>query len=183
MSDFHRPGRRQGGVRTDSTIAPPPKTAISLTNVSWLLDTSKDARKKTSPCISLFAKDDRTMASGWQGASYFRRYGRELVSKPAISLKKNWGGAIVQRLVIQWLTNKMQIKFNPRKKPKLDLASKFLVNLGPLNIGNSLLYLFGRSKPVKFTKNWTEPTGKKTDKTGKPEQRAEPDKCNRHQYF
>ena len=32
------------------------------------------------------------MASGWQGAPYFNKCGRELVSKPAISLKKSWGG-------------------------------------------------------------------------------------------
>ena len=39
------------------------------------------------------------MTSGWQGASlYFKSYGRELVSKPAISLKKGWGGATVERL-------------------------------------------------------------------------------------
>ena len=38
------------------------------------------------------------MTSGWQGAPYFRSYGRELASKPAISLKKSWGGAIVERL-------------------------------------------------------------------------------------
>ena len=31
-------------------------------------------------------------ASGWQGALYFRRYGRELVSKPAILLQKRWRG-------------------------------------------------------------------------------------------
>ena len=29
---------------------------------------------------------------GQGGAPYFRRYGRELVSKPAISLNKSWGG-------------------------------------------------------------------------------------------
>ena len=34
----------------------------------------------------------RTMTSGWQGAPYFRMYGRELDSKPAISFKKRWGG-------------------------------------------------------------------------------------------
>ena len=34
-----------------------------------------------------------TMTSWWQGAMYFRRYGRELVSKPAISSKRKiWGG-------------------------------------------------------------------------------------------
>ena len=32
------------------------------------------------------------MTSEWQGPPYFRRYGQELVSKPAISLKKSWGG-------------------------------------------------------------------------------------------
>ena len=32
------------------------------------------------------------MTSGWHRASYFRRYGRELVSKPAISLAKSSGG-------------------------------------------------------------------------------------------
>ena len=37
------------------------------------------------------------MTSGFQGAPYLRRYDRELVSKPAISLKKV-GGATVVRL-------------------------------------------------------------------------------------
>ena len=48
--------------------------------------------KEISPCIFLFAKDDRTMSSGLQRELDFRRYGRELVSKPAILLKKNWRG-------------------------------------------------------------------------------------------
>ena len=38
------------------------------------------------------------MTSGWQGAPHFRRYGRELVSKPAISFFRKIGGAIVERL-------------------------------------------------------------------------------------
>ena len=37
-------------------------------------------------------KDYRRMTSGWRRAPYFRSYGRGLVSKPAISLKKSWGG-------------------------------------------------------------------------------------------
>ena len=49
-------------------------------------------RKIQCSDIFLFAKDGRTMKSGGQGAPFFRRYGRELVSKPAISLKKSWGG-------------------------------------------------------------------------------------------
>ena len=40
----------------------------------------------------MFAKVYRTMTSGRQGPPYFRRYGRELVSKLAISLKKSWVG-------------------------------------------------------------------------------------------
>ena len=44
-----------------------------------------------SSCISLIAKGYRT-TSRWQGTPYFRRNGREPVSKPAISLKKSWGG-------------------------------------------------------------------------------------------
>ena len=59
------------------------------------------AEKYISPCILLSAKDYRPMASGWQGAPYFRRHGYELVSKPAISSKKSWGKAtaiIIERL-------------------------------------------------------------------------------------
>ena len=51
--------------------------------------------KNLSAHILLFAKDYyyyREMTSGWQEAPHFRRYGRELVSKTAISLKKSWGG-------------------------------------------------------------------------------------------
>ena len=48
--------------------------------------------EKSSSNIFMLAKAYRTMRSGWQGAPYFRRNGRELVSKPAISLKKGWEG-------------------------------------------------------------------------------------------
>ena len=44
--------------------------------------------------------DCQAMTSRWQGAPYFRRYGRELVSKPAISLKKSWGG---YRRTTRWM--------------------------------------------------------------------------------
>ena len=54
-------------------------------------------KQKISYYIFLIEKDDRTMTSGWQGARYFRRYGRELMSEPAISLKKGWGRATVER--------------------------------------------------------------------------------------
>ena len=53
--------------------------------------------KKKSPFVFLFAKSDRTMTSGWQGAPYFRSYGRELVSKSAISLIKKSGGGYLSQ--------------------------------------------------------------------------------------
>ena len=52
----------------------------------------KVAIKSRSPYIFLFAMDYRGMTSAWQGSPYYRKYGRELVSKPAISLKKSGGG-------------------------------------------------------------------------------------------
>ena len=39
------------------------------------------------------------MTSRWQGAPYSRGYDRELVSKPAISLRIGRGGATVERLL------------------------------------------------------------------------------------
>ena len=42
------------------------------------------------------------MTSGWQGARYFRRYGGELVSKPAISLKEKLGGGVYYRGTIHF---------------------------------------------------------------------------------
>ena len=47
--------------------------------------------KKAPSNIFMLAKVYRSMTSGRQGASYFRRYGRDLVSKPAISFKSSWG--------------------------------------------------------------------------------------------
>ena len=77
---------------TSSTTAPPQSQRFSSTNVSLQLDTKEGAMKKTSSHIVFFAKDYRLMTSGWQGAPYFRRYGRGLVLKPAILLKKSSGG-------------------------------------------------------------------------------------------
>ena len=50
--------------------------------------------KRTSSHVFLSAKDYRLMmmTSAWQGAPYFRRYGRGLVSKPTVLLKKSWAG-------------------------------------------------------------------------------------------
>ena len=72
-------------------------------NHSWLLDTRKDAIKERSPYIVLRAKVHRTMTSGFQGTPYFKRCDRELVSKPAISLKRSWGGH--RRMTLSLPTN------------------------------------------------------------------------------
>ena len=52
-------------------------------------------KNKMSQHVFLFAKEGPSsddLGVGARGTPYFRRYGRELVSKPAISLKKRWGG-------------------------------------------------------------------------------------------
>ena len=83
---------------TDSTIACRPKPAISFNERSMAAQHRKGCAEKTSSMYFLsLQKDYRTMTSGWQGAPYFRSYGRELVSKLAISLKKV-GGATVKPL-------------------------------------------------------------------------------------
>ena len=75
-----------------STIAPPPPNQrFSLTHVSWLFDTRKDAMEKKSFMSCSACKRLSNDDIGWQGAPSFRRYGWELVSKPAILLKKNRG--------------------------------------------------------------------------------------------
>ena len=78
---------------------PPEKTSdIFFTNVSKLLDTRKDAIHKTSPNTFFCAKIYQTVMSGFQGTPYFSRCGRDMVSKPAISLKKTLWGTNIERL-------------------------------------------------------------------------------------
>ena len=48
--------------------------------------------EKASSNIFMLAKVYRTMTSGRQGASYFRRYGRELASKTGDFVKEKLGG-------------------------------------------------------------------------------------------
>ena len=52
---------------------------------------------KLSSHMFSFAKDYPRITHEWLGAPFFGRYGRMLVSKPAISFEKNWG-ASVERL-------------------------------------------------------------------------------------
>ena len=74
-------------------IAPPKKQRSSLTNERFMAAPHKECcyyvRVST---IFFFAMGFWNLTSRWQGAPYFRRYGLELVSEPAILLTKNWGG-------------------------------------------------------------------------------------------
>ena len=54
--------------------------------------------EKTSSDIFILAKVYRTMTSGRQGAPYFRRYGRELVSKTGDFVEENFGGSRLKLL-------------------------------------------------------------------------------------
>ena len=84
---------------TDSTI-PLPRTSIFFsTNVSWVIGTNEEGfcwKKIVSiyflVCKGLSLYRTMTCRGGKEGAPYFRRYVRELALKPAISLKKSWGG-------------------------------------------------------------------------------------------
>ena len=55
---------------------------------------------KGLPCICLVAEDYPTMTSRWRGTLYCEGYGRELVSKPAISLMKRWGGGYRRKTLV-----------------------------------------------------------------------------------
>ena len=63
-------------------------------DVSWLLDTGKDIiENKVSICFLVckgLSIDD--VGGGVERTPYFRRHDRELVLKPAVSLKISWGG-------------------------------------------------------------------------------------------
>ena len=83
--------RSEKGGRTDSTIAPP-KTRDFFNERRMVLDTRDDAlKKKLRVFPRLRGAIERSHRRG-EGAPYCRRRGRELVSKPAISLSKRWGG-------------------------------------------------------------------------------------------
>ena len=71
----------------------PQNQRFSWTNVSWLLDTRKGIIENKVSMLFLVCKRpiDR-WRRGCHGTAYFRKYDRELVLKPSISLKESWGG-------------------------------------------------------------------------------------------
>ena len=84
-----------GVLGPDSTaVARPPKPAILFNERFTSARREEECYKKNvSSHIFLFTNDYPTVTSGWQGPPYFRRrYGRELVSKTATSVKEYWGG-------------------------------------------------------------------------------------------
>ena len=78
---------------TDSTIAPPQKTPAILFNERFVAARRKERffERKIFTYFVVCKGHHRSMASGWQGALYSKRCGRERVPKPAISLKKSSG--------------------------------------------------------------------------------------------
>ena len=68
------------------------KPAIYVTNVSRLADTRKDAIKKKSSCILLFWKGISIDGVGVARGTVFQGIGCGASFKPAISLKKKFGG-------------------------------------------------------------------------------------------
>ena len=90
---------------TDSMIAPRRSQWLTLTKVSCLPGTRKDAMKKTSWHIFFFDKRDilRSRTTWRRGGKVLRisgdLYGRELASKPAIFVKEKWGGKGYRRKV------------------------------------------------------------------------------------
>ena len=79
-----------------TTIAHPPRNQrFSSTSVSWLLDTRKGTIENGNIHIFSCAQRpiDRWRRGGCRGTPpYLRRYDRELVLKPTISLKQKLGG-------------------------------------------------------------------------------------------
>ena len=55
-------------------------------------------KNTSSMCFLVCKMDYRAMTPGWQGAPYFRRYGRELVSTTGDFVEKKIGGATAERL-------------------------------------------------------------------------------------
>lgn len=83
--------KRKGGKEGFYDVAPPPlkKQRFSLTDVSWLLGTKKDAMTKLSSQNVLFARglsNDDDVGGGKGHRISGDRYGRELVSNPVIWL-------------------------------------------------------------------------------------------------
>ena len=108
---------------TDSAIGPPPQNQrFSLSNVSWLLDKDKIENKVSTYFPFLCANGYRSMASGCRGTPCFGRYDRELVLKPAISLKKSWGGYPRTTRVTLHLTEKKHVS------KAICLARKIIAN-------------------------------------------------------
>ena len=85
------------GVRTTGLILrmmalPPKKQRFSLTNVSWLLGTKEGCNEKNVFVYVFVCKELSGDDVGVARAAVFQEIRQEMVSKPAISSKKSWGG-------------------------------------------------------------------------------------------
>ena len=100
-----------------TTKAPPKKPAIFLTNVSWLLETSKHTRKKVYPCIFLFAQTGRSNDDvGVARGTVFQALRRGAGFKTDDFVEEKIRGAIVERLASCNQTKPNQIKYSKHKR-------------------------------------------------------------------
>ena len=84
---------------------------------SWLLDTRKDVIKKSVFMYFLVCKGPSNDDVGVARSTVFQEMrGGELVSKPAISRKKSWGGYRSKTLIL--LPKGMASYAAPKKSPK-----------------------------------------------------------------
>ena len=101
VSSTPRKKRTKGNQRLNLQQPPPKKTTIFFDGRFMAARHEKGGDESNIFIyVFLFAKDHRTMTSGWQGKPHFRRYSRELVSKPAVSLSKSRGGC--SRTTLWW---------------------------------------------------------------------------------
>ena len=80
------------------------------------------------------------MASGWQGATHLRIYGRGLVSKQAFSLKKSrrGGGGYRRRLHCGMLCRIHGVQIQPAKH---NMLPRYIVQIVRLAHGNKIYIL------------------------------------------
>lgn len=84
------------------------------------------------------------MTPGWQGTSWFRRHGQELVSTPVISLKKGWEGGFRRTIMLGYYAFCMTELFNPSNRNAILVSQSvfpFLVYVGHHGFGHRVALL------------------------------------------
>ena len=81
-----------GALLYNTTIAPPQKNRFFHIKRFIAARNEEGWHAKQCRSISSLPVDYRAMTSGWRGTPCFRRYGRELIPKPAILGEEKVGG-------------------------------------------------------------------------------------------